>query len=73
MFFFLIFKFMCIFLVTLRESTTILTSYPIFVYFKLFFFYTQVEAVAMYVETCVKISDKSDKKWRSYSLYKMSS
>ena len=27
----------------------------------------------MCVETCVNISDKSDKKWRSYSLYKLSS
>ena len=27
----------------------------------------------MCVETCVKISDKSDKKWRNYSLYKLSS
>ena len=27
----------------------------------------------MCVVTCVKISDKSDKKWRSYSLYKFSS
>ena len=27
----------------------------------------------MCVETCVKISDKSDKKWRSYCLYKLSS
>ena len=25
----------------------------------------------MCVEICVKISDKSDKKWRSYSLYKL--
>ena len=27
----------------------------------------------MCIETCVKISDKSDKKWKSYSLYKFSS
>ena len=36
-------------------------NYPVFANFQLFLFYTQDEAVAMCLETCVKISYKSDK------------
>ena len=39
-------------------------NYPVLANFRLFLFHTQDEAVAMCLETCVKISNKSDKKMK---------